>query len=164
MSRGRRYASHLLCVQRILCRGSRGVIARRTARTRSTICQYYKPEKPDICEFWCLRSGLRLGPARSFRTVVNIPREVIREGAFNPLRRFRLRIWGASFLFLPTSGGESFSSSSSSSSSSDEEEVSSLDDMSGAPFSQGPFLAPLAAFPGCLLWHLIRCGKKHFRQ
>ena len=53
---------------------------------------------------------------------------------------------GAALFFLPTSGGESFSSFSSSSSSSDEEEVSSSDDMSEAPFWQGPFLAPLAAF------------------
>ena len=112
MSRWQRYASHLLRVQQILSRGLRGAIACRTAVTRLTICQYYKPGRPYDCGFWYLRSGPRLGPARSLRTAINVPHGVIRSGAFNPLRRFRLWIcggrsllpphfrWGVAFFFL----------------------------------------------------------------
>src|SRR4051812_4263907 len=101
MSRWRRHASHLLRVQRILCQGSRGAIACRTALTKFTICQYYKPGRPDVCGFWYLRGSLRLGPTRSLRTAIDIPHGIIHEGASSPLRRFHLRNCGGRSLLPP---------------------------------------------------------------
>ena len=164
MSRWRRHASHLLRVQRPLYRGSEGAIMWWTAITKFTIGPYYKPGRPDVGVFWYLRSGPRLGPARSLRTAVNIPRGVIREGAFNPLRRFRFRTHGGRSLLLPhlrwgvvffllfvVIVGERRRSFV-------------FGRHVRSAFSARVLLGPFGRFPGRLLWHLIRCGKKHFRQ
>ena len=135
-----------------------------TVITRFKVYQYYKPGRPNVFGFWYLRGGPRLGPARSIWTAINIPHGAIREGAYNPLRRFRLRIcggrsllpphfrWGVTFIFLfvvivsGRTGSIVFG-----------HHVQSA-------FSARTLPVPFGCFLGRLLRHVIRRQKQHLRQ
>ena len=146
MSRWRRHASHLLRVQRILCRGSRGAIMCRTAMARFKMYQHYKPRRRDVFDSGTHKAAQGLVRRGCFGLLSISHMESSAREPLTLLGVFAPGLVGAALFLLPTAGGESLSSSSSSSSSADEEEVSLPDVMSGVLLRRGPFLAPWAAF------------------